>query len=268
MKEFADKEGTGERGGKFEVGFAQQAKPSRLHPNWQRRGNMDKDHPELGPVYIEDVAIVKPEKGIFAVLDGVDETWGHSDRVARISASVIEETLATSQKLDSDREAIMRLAFQEARTKISEDGDEGKTTASVVWSRELPSGQYELTIGHIGDGSIYTLNKNTGVVSVETERQRTVHSVVEKVIVENWIGRGADSRKINQSDQIRTIIVDPSTRLLLCTDGTIGALQDEELTDEEISRCLRTGTPQEAADALIATSKTDDDKTALVIDLK
>jgi len=264
----------GEQLGRFTVGFAQESKPGRDNPHWSRRtipGCLKEGEYESGPLYIEDFAVVNKVRGIFGVYDGASGTEGHSDRVARVSGMTIERTLIGYGNLETsaDREAAMALGHENARAKIEElryknefgmeYGEKGQTAALTVLVTERPDDQVDITYGQIGDGIIYVFDPDGSSFKILTKRQRAGFGVLN-----NWIGNIASThtKYMDPVDDIKTETIPKSCRIIICSDGT------EDLTDDELLECFSKSNPQEVADALIAVSRKDDDKTAIVVDLR
>ena len=265
-----DKEGTGERGGKFKVGFAQKAK-TRGMGVYNRRP----DRPLVPPVgevgegrsVGQDVLLVDREHLIFGVFDGASGSDGNPREIAHIAAKTIKQSLVASSAMEETLSTdIMSMAFDVAIAKMDKAGNPGQTTATVAWAKEQEDGNYELTIGHAGDSSLYTIDKETGLVEKLTPEQNIKYLGISARL-SNWLSAKSESRYITEENQFMIVTVKAGTVLVLCTDGVTGNFKQDRLTDDEISEICRKQNPQNAADALIAASKTTDDKTALVIDL-
>jgi serine/threonine protein phosphatase PrpC len=226
----------------------------------------------------EDAAILAPEIAMFAVADGMG---GHQAGEVAASLAIesarrvlgsresqrIIELYATRPDLESRRAvyACLRRAFEEANRKVLEDAAANEArrgmgaTLDLVW---LARGN--AFVAHAGDGRIY-LSRSRAMLQLTQDHSshanaRSPAAHPRSSGITNAIGFG-------EGLLVDTLFVDlgRGERLLLCTDGIHGQIEDES----ELGDLLRGGKVEDAAHSLVSRAGRHgrDNATALVIEV-
>jgi serine/threonine protein phosphatase PrpC len=226
----------------------------------------------------EDAAILAPEIAMFAVADGMG---GHQagevaanlaiESARRVLGSResqrIIEVYATRPDLESRRAvyACLRRAFEEANRKVLEDAAANEArrgmgaTLDLVW---LARGN--AFVAHAGDGRIY-LSRSRAMLQLTQDHSsyanaRSPAARPRSSGITNAIGFG-------EALLVDTLFVDlgRGERLLLCTDGIHGQIEDES----ELGDLLRSGKVEDAAHSLVSRAGRHgrDNATAIVIEV-
>jgi protein phosphatase len=224
----------------------------------------------------EDSLLVAPP--VFVVADGMG---GHSggDVASRM---VVEEFARLAEQYDPDRGAEqVSEAFTRAQTRIVEYGDAHRAaqpgwhagTTAVVAALVEEDGVPQWLLANLGDSRIYRLAGGTlDQVSVD-------HSVVQELVDSGQISeaeaavhpeRHVITRALGSPAGIHPdfflLPVAAAERLLLCSDGVSGMIEDGEI--EQILRSVPD--PRDAADALVRAAVEAggrDNATAVVVDV-
>jgi protein phosphatase len=227
----------------------------------------------------QDSAVTSPP--VFAVADGMG---GHAEgrqasetvvgRLAETASgpALTVETLRAAVRDADDRIRAVAEAIADARGM-------GTTVAGVALVEATPAGRPEgppqpcWAVFHVGDSRVYLL------VEGRMHRVSTDHSVVQELLDAGMIAAGDVASHPQRhlvtralgvgppADADVTLVpVEPGQRFLACSDGLTG-----ELADEEIAELLATGTPGEAAEALVRTAAergASDNVTAVVVEVR
>lgn len=220
----------------------------------------------------------RPDFGLFIVADGMG---GHHDGE---KASAITANLLASQVMnhiylpmldgenDADRVPITEAlisAVQKANTDIiSKIPDGGTTLTAVAVVGDLAY------IVHVGDSRVYLITKDNGAEQITRD-----HSLVQRLIELDQLTREEASvhpqknvlyRALGQSESLEvdalTRRLPPNSKIMLCSDGLWNMLTETEIA--EIT--LKSATPQEACDKLVALANTHggtDNITAIVLQI-
>ena len=229
----------------------------------------------------DDAVLCRPEQALFAVADGMG---GHAAGgvAARLALQVASESLAAKETVSAvngyaadptleRRRALfarMRIAVEAANEAVLEGartpGQEGMGTtldlALLVRNRAF--------IAHVGDARAYLL-RPTAVVQLTQD-----HSVAAPESVGNpFRGKSrGDSRLVNAVGMagatVDTLFVDVKSgdRLILCTDGVHGTLEQESALQKLCAR----GDPAASVEAVIAHARAaggHDNASAVVVDI-
>lgn len=182
----------------------------------------------------EDSCLEAPERGLFAVADGMG---GHAG--GEVASRIAVETL---DRLGSGRptpsEEWMRQAIAEANRAILEQAARsaalrgmGTTLTAVVVGEAGRA-----TIGHVGDSRAYLLR--SGRLALLT----CDHTVAQRYVDEGRLGpvearvhpmrhlltRALGARRRVEADVVKTEL-EPGDLLLLCSDGLTGMVPDADL---------------------------------------
>jgi serine/threonine protein phosphatase PrpC len=223
--------------------------------------------------HYEDAALVAPEIALFAVADGMG---GHQagEIASRLAVDTVRRVLSgrdAQRTIDAyvakadlvTRRAVyvtLRKAFDEANQAVLADAAANElhrgmgTTLDVVW---LARGN--AFVGHAGDGRVYLARTRT-MVQLTQDHVTAGASTRRSAGITNAIG-------LADQCQIDTLFVDLARgdRLLLCTDGVHGQVEQES----ELSELVRSGTAEHGAGALVARAAEQgrDNATAIVVEI-
>ncbi|WP_372734419.1 PP2C family serine/threonine-protein phosphatase [Nocardioides sp.] len=213
---------------------------------------------------------------LLAVCDGV----GGAARGDIASATTIHQLRSLDEEPpspDLDRQAMLdRISgsLEEAHNKIAElvDEDPGLEGTSTTATVAMFDGT-RVAIGHIGDSRAYLFRD--GELSQLTSDHTFVQGLVDEGRIteaearvhphRNLILRAVDGRHEIEPD-LFVLDLNPGDRLLLCSDGACGVLEDGRLAD-----ILSSGSPDYAAVEMVRASLeagSSDNVTCLVAEVK
>ncbi|HEX5736051.1 MAG TPA: protein phosphatase 2C domain-containing protein [Blastocatellia bacterium] len=217
----------------------------------------------------QDRFLALPERGLFAVFDGVGGQRA-GEVASQTAAETIEEALAHTAATTSDQ--LIRRAIQFANRDIFEmaESDPAYKTMATTVALVYISGS-RATVAHVGDSRVYRLEEG------HFYRETIDHTDLNDDI---RAGRVPESQAADQKDrnvinralgveaevdvEISSVQVRDGARFLLCSDGIY-----RHLADEEIAQVLaQNKDPQRAADELkrmVYERGADDNLTAVVI---
>src|SRR5205085_4366572 len=214
----------------------------------------------------QDRYLAMPERGLFAVFDGVGGQRA-GEVASETAAETIEESLAHSSAPSSAE--LIRRAIQFANRDIFEMAESDpayKTMATTVALLHINGDR--ATVAHVGDSRVYRLEE--GRFFRETIDHTDYHDDLRA-----GIASGAQSGRRNVINralgveaevevEIKTLQLRDGARFLLCSDGIY-----RHLSDEEMARVLaQFKDPQQAADELkrlVHERGADDNLTAIVV---
>lgn len=184
----------------------------------------------------EDSFLEIAERGIFAVADGVG--GAQAGEVASSMAMEILGEAFVNTRANSDAEDVMQIAIQHANSSIyqmSRDLPQLATMATTIVALQIAGNI--ATIGHVGDSRLYRLD-GSGNLYRETQD----HSVVEEEVragrmtptqAANHPSRNVISRALGAEQTVeidmKTIMFEPQTSFLICSDGITRHLDDFEI---------------------------------------
>lgn len=206
---------------------------------------------------------------VLAVCDGV----GGAVRGDLASATVIDELRLLDTRPRGDNSIEVRSALQRAHERITQLIDidpalNGTSTTAVV---ALFDGE-QLTFGHVGDSRAYLLRN--GQLRQLTRDHTFVQSLIDEGRLTEEGARSHPNRNLILKALDGVHDADPDLfgidlaigdRVLICSDGASGVLDDASLTE-----LLATGDPEQAAHTLIEASLTagsSDNITCVVADV-
>ncbi len=186
----------------------------------------------------EDSYLELNEQGLFAVADGVGGAQA-GDVASQMAVEVLGEAFINLQK-NGDAEEMMKIAIERANEAIfqmSHDLEQLSTMATTIVALHV-SGNIA-TIGHVGDSRLYRLDPK-GDFFRETED----HSVVEEEVragrmtaaqavnhpSKNIISRALGAEQSVEVD-MKTIMIEPNTTFLICSDGITRHIDDVQLRE-------------------------------------
>ncbi|MEP7075296.1 MAG: protein phosphatase 2C domain-containing protein [Acidobacteriota bacterium] len=200
----------------------------------------------------EDSFLEMSQYGIFGVADGVGGAQA-GDVASQMAMEILGEAFA-NRPPTADPESVMQSAIESANTAIfqmSHDLPQLATMATTIVALHLEGNI--ATIGHVGDSRLYRVDSG-GVISQETndhsvvaEEVRAGRMTPEQAAVHpsrNVISRALGAEPTVEID-LKTMMVEPGTSFILCSDGITRHIQDWELegilkSDEDLADiCFR-----------------------------
>ena len=184
----------------------------------------------------EDSYLEMPERGIFAVADGVGGAQA-GDVASQMAVEILSEAFINLRD-GGDVEELMEIAISRANESIyqmSHDLPQLSTMATTIVALHVADNI--ATIGHAGDSRLYRLDSR-GQLFRETQD----HSVVEEEVragrmtpqqaeyhpSKNVISRALGAERTIEVD-MKTIMFDANTTFLLCSDGVTRHIPDAEI---------------------------------------
>jgi protein phosphatase len=200
----------------------------------------------------EDSFLVLEERGLYAVADGVGGAQA-GDVASQMAVEILGEAFI-NQSADLDAEDIMRAAIDRANSAIYQMASDLPQLSSMATTIVALHVQGNIaTIGHVGDSRAYRLDHNGNL-----RRETHDHSVVEDEVragrmtpeqAANHPSKNVISRALGAESDVdidmKTIMVEPGTTFLLCSDGIT-----RHVDDSEIGGLLSNGNPSSICDQL------------------
>ncbi|MBA2378223.1 MAG: serine/threonine-protein phosphatase [Blastocatellia bacterium] len=186
----------------------------------------------------EDSYLELPSKGLFAVADGVGGAQA-GDVASQMAMEILGEAFVNYADT-VDPEEILLVAIDRANTAIHQMATDLPQLSSMATTiAALHVSGNVATIAHVGDSRVYRVEPHG-----ELRRETDDHSVVEEAVragqltpeqakdhpKRNIISRALGSEPSVQVD-FKTIMVDPGTIFLLCSDGITRHIDDDEISD-------------------------------------
>jgi protein phosphatase len=218
----------------------------------------------------EDSFLVLEDRGVYAVADGVGGAQA-GDVASQMAVEILGEAFI-NQSADLDAEDVMRAAIERANGAIFQMANDLPQLASMATTIVALHVYGNIaTIGHVGDSRAYRLDQNGNL-----RRETNDHSVVEEEVragrmtpqqAANHPSKNIISRALGAEADVdidlKTIMVEPGTTFLLCSDGIT-----RHIDDAEIGGLLSNGNPASICDRLkeICYSRgAEDNLTAVVV---
>ncbi len=184
----------------------------------------------------EDSYLELRDSGLYAVADGVGGAQA-GDVASQMAMEILGEAFINLAE-DGDAEDRMKVAIQQANGAIyqmSNELSQLSTMATTVVAIHVSGNN--ATIGHVGDSRLYRLDSK-GTLYRETQD----HSVVEEEVragrmtpeqakthpSRNVISRALGAEQTVEID-MKTIVFEPGTKFLVCSDGVTRHIPDDEL---------------------------------------
>jgi len=190
----------------------------------------------------EDSYLELKQPGLFVVADGVGGAQA-GDVASQMAVEILGEAFLNMSP-SSDAEEVMKIGIEKANSAIfqmSHDLPQLSTMATTIVALQL-SGNIA-TIGHVGDSRLYRIDGNGNLY-----RETQDHSVVEEEIragrmtvaqAANHPSRNVISRALGAEPTVevdmKTIMFEPDSSFLLCSDGITRHIDDYEIRDFLIS---------------------------------
>lgn len=185
----------------------------------------------------EDAYFEDRRLGLFIVADGVGGAQA-GDFASQMAIETISEVFSGMPE-NFDAEEAMAIAIRHANQAIfaaARDVPQLSSMATTVAAVHIAGNI--ATIGHVGDSRVYriapdgTLYRETVDHSVVEEEVRAGRMTAEQALTHpsrNVISRALGAEETVNVD-LKTIMVEPGTIFLLCTDGITRHITDEELS--------------------------------------
>ena len=186
----------------------------------------------------EDSYLEINERGLFAVADGVGGAQA-GDVASQMAMEVVAEAFMNLRQ-NGDAEEMMKIAIERANEAIyqmSHDLPQLSTMATTIVALYLDGNI--ATIGHVGDSRIYRLDEKGNLY-----RETQDHSMVEDEVragrmtahqaathpSRNVISRALGAESSVEVD-MKTIMFEPGTTFLLCSDGITRHIDDFQIRE-------------------------------------
>jgi protein phosphatase len=186
----------------------------------------------------EDSFLELPAMGLFVVADGVGGAQA-GEVASQTAVEVLSEAFSNVQG-NIDVEDLMEIAIQRANSAIYQMSQEVSRLSSMATTLVALQLSHNIaTIGHVGDSRLYRLDSKGNLF-----RETQDHSVVEEEVragrltpaqAANHPSRNVISRALGADDSVevdmKTIMFEPGSSFLLCSDGITRHVSDPELRE-------------------------------------
>ena len=186
----------------------------------------------------EDSFLESNERGLFVVADGVGGAQA-GDVASKMAVDILSEAFSNFQN-NIDAEDTMKMAIERANEAIfqmAHDLPQLSTMATTIVALHLTGNI--ATIGHVGDSRLYRLDGQGNLY-----RETHDHSMVEEEVQagrmtaaqaanhpnKNIISRALGADYTVEVD-MKTIMFEPNTTFLVCSDGITRHLNDSEIRE-------------------------------------
>lgn len=184
----------------------------------------------------EDSYLDMPQLGIFAVADGVG--GAEAGEVASQMAVEILSEAFSNRSTNSDAEMVMRIALERANAAIHQmSNDLSQLSKMATTIAALHVEDTVATIAHAGDSRVYRLRpdgsliqetQDHSMVADEVRAGRMTEEQAESHPGKNIINRALGAESFVEID-LKTIMIEPGSMFLLCSDGITRHIPDEEI---------------------------------------
>lgn len=186
----------------------------------------------------EDSYLELNKSGLFAVADGVGGAQA-GEVASSMAMEILGEAFVNMQN-NGDAEEVMKAGIEKGNAAIyqmSQDLPSLSSMATTIVAVHLAGNI--ATIGHVGDSRLYRLDGNGNLY-----RETQDHSIVEEEVragrmtaaqAANHPSRNVISRALGAEPTVeidlKTIMFEPNTSFLLCSDGITRHIQDLEIRE-------------------------------------
>lgn len=184
----------------------------------------------------EDSYLEMPSRGIFAVADGVGGAQA-GEVASQMAMELLSEAFANLPS-GSDAESAMLAAIERANGAIHQMAHELPQLASMATTFvALHLDNTIATIGHVGDSRLYRVDRegnlhretaDHSMVAEEVRAGRMTEEQAENHPSRNIINRALGAEASVEPD-LKTIMVEPGSAFLLCSDGITRHVNDAEI---------------------------------------
>jgi len=201
----------------------------------------------------EDSYLDLPDFGIFGVADGVGGAQA-GEVASQMAVEILGEAFANFPE-KADPEEVMRAALTKANEAIFEMSTQLSSLSKMATTiAALHLKGDAATIGHVGDSRVYRFMPDGRVIqetldhSIVAEEVRAGRMTEEQAASHpsrNVISRALGAEPSVEID-LKTIMVEPGTSFLLCSDGIT-----RHVSEDEMLSALRSGGPPSNACAIL-----------------
>ncbi len=186
----------------------------------------------------EDSYLELKKQGLYAVADGVGGAQA-GDVASQMAMEILGEAFVNLPK-NGDAEEMMKIAIERANEAIfqmSHDLVQLSTMATTIVALHVAGNI--ATIGHVGDSRLYRLDakgdfyRETQDHSVVEEEVRAGRMTAEQAVhhpSRNVISRALGADQTVEVD-MKTIMIEPNTTFLICSDGITRHIDDFQLRE-------------------------------------
>ncbi len=184
----------------------------------------------------EDSFLEMGQIGIFAVADGVGGAQA-GEVASQMAMEILGEAFANLHN-GSDADDVMLTAIERANAAIYQMAHELPQLANMATTIvALHLAGNIATIGHVGDSRLYSVDRegnlkreteDHSMVAEEVRAGRMTEEQAENHPSRNIISRALGAEPTVQVD-IKTIMVEPGTSFLICSDGITRHVGDQEI---------------------------------------
>ncbi len=174
--------------------------------------------------------------GVYAVADGVGGAQA-GEVASQMAIEILAEAFA-NRKDGDDAESVMRAAIERANSAIHQMAHELSQLSNMATTIvALHLDENIATIGHVGDSRLYRVDRegflypetaDHSVVAAEVRAGRMTQDQADNHPSRNIINRALGADSAVEVD-LKTIMIDPGTAFLICSDGITRHVSDEEI---------------------------------------
>ncbi len=186
----------------------------------------------------EDSFLEIAQSGIYAVADGVGGAEG-GEVASQMAMEILGEAFANKPD-GSDVEDVMKNAIESANSAIFQMSHEvAKLDGMATTIVALHVSDNVATIGHVGDSRLYRVDpagklhretEDHSMVADEVRAGRMTEEQAENHPSRNVINRALGAEPLVEVD-LKTILIEPETTFLLCSDGITRHVNDDEIEE-------------------------------------
>lgn len=184
----------------------------------------------------EDSFLEMSKSGIFAVADGVGGAQA-GEVASQMAVEILGEAFANFSGA-ADAESVMRTAIERANAAIHQMAQELPQLANMATTIvSLHLADNIATICHVGDSRLYRVDRDGhlfretadhSMVAEEVRAGRMTEEQAENHPSRNIISRALGAEPTVEVD-IKTIMIEPGTSFLICSDGITRHVGDQEI---------------------------------------
>ncbi|MBK8467083.1 MAG: serine/threonine-protein phosphatase [Chloracidobacterium sp.] len=184
----------------------------------------------------EDSFLEMDHLGVYAIADGVGGAEG-GEVASQMAMEILGEAFANKPN-GIDAEEILRNAIESANAAIYQTAQQlSKLSSMATTIVALNISENVATIGHVGDSRLYRVDPN-GYLHRETEDHSMVADEVRagrmtEEQAENHPGKNVINRALGAEPTVeadfKTILIEPRTTFLICSDGITRHVNDNEI---------------------------------------